>query len=403
MSQCRICKNKNIIKILELKDHALANSFLKKEDFISEKIYPLNIYFCKDCKMVQLGEIIPPKIMFSNYLYVSGTSDTMRKHFKEFAKDIEQRISEFQNPLIIDVGSNDGTFLKEFQNFAVRILGVDPSDIAKLAQKNGIETFNDFFNKETAQKIVDCKGKAKVILGANVFAHTPNLDSFMEGVKILLDDDGIFVIEFPYLVNLLKGMEFDTMYHEHVFHFSIMPLMVLFKKFGFQIFEIKEKKVHGGSLRVFVKKDDGEIFENVQKFIDLEMKMKLDKVETYITFAKKVKKIREDLKMMLTKMKLDGKKIVGYGAAAKASTLLSYYEIGSDILDYIADKNTLKQDLYTPGTHIPVVSTKKILETKPDYILILAWNMADEIIQQQKKFQDAGGKFIIPLPSPKII
>jgi len=182
-----------------------------------------------------------------------------------------------------------------------------------------------------------------------------------------------------------------------------MPLTVLFKKFGFQIFEIKETSIHGGSLRVFVKKSNEKLPENIQQFIDLEKKMKLDLVETYIAFAKKVEKVKIDLKRILTEIKLDGKKIAGYGAAAKASTLLSYCKIESDTLDYIADKNTLKQDLYTPGTHIPVVHTKKILETKPDYLLILAWNIADEIIQQQKEFRENGGKFIIPIPSPKII
>jgi SAM-dependent methyltransferase len=403
MQSCRICKNVNFVKILELGDNALANSFLKREGFLSEKVYPLDIYFCKDCRLVQLGELVPPEIMFSNYLYVSGTSDTMKKHFMEFANNIIQKISKFQDPLIVDVGSNDGTLLKGFLNHPVKILGVDPSDIAKLAQKNGIETVNDFFNKETAQKIVQDKGKAKAILGANVFAHTPDLDSFMEGINILLDEDGIFVIEFPYLVNLLKGMEFDTMYHEHVYHFSIMPLMVLFKKFGFEIFEIKETSVHGGSLRIFVRKGNGKSPENIQQVIDLEKKMELDLVKTYITFAKKVEKVRSDLKKILTDIKSDGKKIVGYGAAAKASTLLSYCKIESDTLEYIADKNPLKQNLYTPGTHIPVVSPKKILETKPDYLLILAWNMADEIIYQQKEFQDKGGKFIIPLPTPKIV
>ena len=403
MQNCRICKNKNLVKVLELGYNALANSFLKKEDFSSEKVYPLDIYFCKDCKLVQLGEIISPEIIFSNYLYVSGTSDTMKRHFMEFANDIIQKISKFRDPLVVDVGSNDGTLLKGFLNSPVRILGVDPSNIAKLAQKNGIETFNDFFNKETAQKIVHDKGKAKAILGANVFAHTPNLDLFMEGVDILLDKDGIFVIEFPYLVNLLNGMEFDTMYHEHVFHFSITPLTVLFEKFGFQIFEIKETSVHGCSLRVFVRKSNEKLPENIQQFIDLEKKMKLDLVETYITFAKKVGKVRNELNRILTELKSDGKKIAGYGAAAKASTLLSYCGIKSDTLDYIADKNPLKQALYTPGTHIPVVPTKKILETKLDYLLILAWNMADEIIQQQKEFQKRGGKFIIPLPDPKIV
>lgn len=403
MHNCKICKSENLVKILDLGKVALANSFLKKEDFGDEKFYALDVYFCKNCKLVQLGEIVPPEIMFKNYLYVSGTSDTMKNHFLEFAKDIIDEISKFKNPLVIDVGSNDGTLLKGFLHHPVRILGVEPSNIAKLAQENGIETFNDFFNEKTALEILGEKGKAKAILGANVFAHSPELDSFMSGVDILLDEDGIFVVEFPYLVNLLKGMEFDTIYHEHVFYFSVIPLVTLFERFGFEIFKIKETKVHGGSLRVYVRRISKVKPKDIQQFLDLEKKMNLTSSETYLEFARKVENVKKDLLNILRELKSDGKNIAGYGAAAKANTLLSYCGINTDIIEYIADKNPLKQGLYTPGTHIPVVPVEEIIRTSPDYLVILAWNFADEIMKQQKEFHDKGGKFIIPLPTPRIV
>lgn len=403
MNKCRICKSQDLVKFLQLGPTALANSFLKEDKFDSENEFPLDVYFCRDCFLVQLGEIIPPEIMFKNYLYVSGTSNMMRQHFAEFAKDVLDGISKFDNPLVVDIGSNDGTLLKGFLNSPVKVLGVEPSNIAKVAEENGVETFNDFFNSENAEKIAKTKGKAKAILAANVFAHSPDLDSFMTGVKKLLDSDGIFVVEFPYLVDLLEGMEFDTIYHEHVFYFSVLPLTKLFERFGFQIFDIKKTSVHGGSIRIFVKRNSGKIFsEKVQSFIDREKKLQLNLEETYFEFAKKVEQVKKELLDSLKKLKSDGKKIAGYGAAAKANTLLNYCQIKTDLLDYIVDKNPLKQGLYTPGTHILVVPPEKIKQSKPDYLLILAWNMADEIMNEQKEFQNGGGKFIIPLPKSTI-
>jgi len=403
MRKCAICDS-DLVRFLQLGPTALANSFLKKEDFDSEKEFPLDVCFCEHCYLVQLDEIVPPEVMFRNYLYVSGTSRVMSKHFSEFSKDVLERISNFNNPLVVDVGSNDGTLLEGFLNSSSRVLGIEPSNIAKVAEEKGIETFNDFFNEKNAEKIVNEKGKAKAILAANVFPHSPDLDSFMIGVDKLLDHDGIFVVEFPYLLDLLEGMEFDTIYHEHVFYFSIYPLTVLFKKFGFEIFDIRKTLVHGGSLRIFVKRNSNkENSQIVKDYLEKEKNAGLNSKQTFFEFAKKVQQVREDLIDTLKKVKLENKRIAGYGAAAKANTLLNYCRIKTDLIDYIADKNPLKQNLYTPGTHIPVVSPEKIYEVIPDYLVIFAWNMAEEIMEQQKEFHKKGGKFIIPLPNPKIM
>jgi hypothetical protein len=402
MINCVICDSQPKM-FLSLGKTAPANSFLKSDEFKKERKIPLEVCFCETCHHVQLSELVPPDIMFKNYLYVSSTSETLRKHFSELAADVMTKISKDSHPLVVDIGSNDGTLLKEFKKMNARILGVEPAtNIAKISEKEGIETVNDFFNEDVAKKIVKKRGKAKAVTGTNVFAHQPSYSSFLKGIVSLLDDEGIFVIEVPYLANLVQGLEFDTIYHEHVSYFAVSPLNVLYRMFGLEIFDVKKRNIHGGSIRVFARKGNG-AYSSHDKWVRMEKELGLDSLSTFQEFAKKVIQTKVDLVSMLKKLKLEGKRIAGYGAAAKGNTLLSYCNIGTNLLDYIADKNPLKQGLYTPGTHIPVVSPGKIRDTKPDYLLILAWNFADEIIYQQKKFQELGGKFIIPLPEPVIL
>lgn len=403
--KCRICGSNNLVKFLSLGDTPLVNSFLKKSQLeLTEPRYPLDVHFCKNCNLVQLVDIVPPEIMFRNYLYVSSISDTMHTHFSELAESVAKLFKVSSESLVIDIGGNDGTLLKSFKNFGVRVLNVEPAvNIAKMSVENGIETMNDFWNDDVASKIKKTHGEAKIIVGTNVFAHVDNLDGFMRGVKTLLSDDGVFIVEVPYLVDLIIKKEFDTIYHEHLSYFSLKPLIVLFSKFGMVLFDVKRVGVHGGSIRVFAKKSPARQSDSVKKLLELEKNEGLCSIQIYESFAKNVELIKEKLVSLLNHLKENGKTIVGYGAPAKGNVLLNYCKIGTDLLEYTVDKTPIKQGLYTPGMRIPVLPPKRIVEDMPDYVLILSWNFADEIMKQQQKYKDLGGKFILPIPEPKII
>ncbi len=408
IKNCRICKSQDLHKFLVLGHHPPSDAFLKEEQLNSpETTYPLDVFFCNNCRLVQLGYVVPPEILFPpDYPYTSSVSDTMPVHFAEFVKEAVERFGLNSNALVVDIGSNDGTLLRGFRNLGVRTLGVEPAtNISKIATSRGIETINAFWSKEIVNKIIQEKGKAKIITGTNVFAHVNDLDDFLLGVKTLLDDDGVLIVEFPYLVDLIEKIEFDTIYHEHLSYFSVWPLVILFKRFDLEIFDVKRVPVHGGSIRIFVKRSSAEwpVTNSVKSLIDLENQMKFDIFETYTIFTEKVNSLRKELLNLLKELKDQGKKIAGYGAPAKGNTLLNYCKIGTDIIEFIVDKSPLKQGLYTPGMHIPVFPVEKLLKDIPDYMLIFPWNFKEEIMKQQEKFKESGGKFIIPVPQPRII
>ncbi len=403
---CRICKSKKLERILDLGEMPLANAFLDKTQVDQKEIfYPLRLVWCESCGLLQIDEIIPPEILFRDYVYVSGTSEALRKHFEDLTTDVVNNSRLGSESLVVDIGSNDGTLLKEFKKLGIKVVGVEPAvNIAKIAEKEGIKTINDFFSKYTAKRIVKEEGKANAITATNVVAHTDDLDELLEGVSYLLKDEGIFVIEVPYLVDLLENTEFDTIYHEHLSYFAVRPLKKLFEKHDFKIINVEKVKIHGGTIRVFVskKKSSYNVNDNVNQLISLEIEKGLYEVDIYRKFAERVEKLREDLVNILHKLKSEKKKVIGYGAAAKGNTLLNYYQIGPELIEFIADLSPMKQNKFTPGTHIPVYDPEKIYEAKPDYILILAWNFADEIIKQQIKFKERG-KFIIPIPKVTMI
>ncbi len=407
VTNCRICKNAELKKFLELGNQPLANSFLRKEDLKKpEPTYPLNLVFCNNCGLVQLDYVVPPELMFKSYLWVSGTSDAVPVHFQQLADESTKIVGAGENSLVVDIGSNDGTLLKGFKKVGIRTLGVEPAtNIAEIARKSGIETVNDFFNSATAEKIVKEKSKAKIITATNVVAHINDSYDLLAGVSVLLEDDGAFVIEVPYLVDMIQNNEFDTAYHEHLSYFAIRPLTELFKSFDMEIFDVKRFPIHGGTIRIYVKKKSSNLKTTaaVGELLKLEEEMELDKFETYLEFADRIKRLKENLISLLKKLRSEGKNIIGYGAPAKGNTLLNFFGIDTKLLDYIADKNPLKHGLLTPGMHIPVVPVEKILEDKPDYMFILAWNFADEVMRQQQKYKDIGGKFIIPIPGPRIV
>ena len=406
-STCRMCKSTKLYEFLDLGFSALSDGFLSKEDLKKPEIfYPLNVLICNACGLCQLGHIVPPKFMFNkNYPYDSSTTKTGREHFTNMGLDICRIFSLKSNSLIIDVGSNTGVLLSAFKSKNMKVLGIEPSsNVASIARKNGIRTTNDFFSKELAKKTLKKYGKSSVITATNVFAHIDNLDDFMYGAKLLLNENGIIVIEAPYLVNLIDNLEYDTIYHEHLSYLSVKPVKQFCKKHKMELFNVEMKKIHGGTIRYFIgRKNKYPVSKNVDKLLKLENTKKIYSKKYLDDFAKKVSSHRSKLVELLYDLKKSGKTIVGISAPAKGNTLLNYCKIGPELLDFVTEKNPLKIGKYTPGMHIPVYSDNKLLTDKPDYALVLAWNFAKEIMNNNHLYKKNKGKFIIPLPIPKII
>ncbi|MDP3987521.1 MAG: class I SAM-dependent methyltransferase [Candidatus Levybacteria bacterium] len=406
IKNCRVCKSKNLSKVLTFGPTPLANAFLTKEQVdLGEYYFPLDVYFCKDCSFLQLGHVVSPVVLFSDYVYVSSTSPIFVSHFKEFADKIIKRFNLDKKSLVIDIGSNDGILLKPFKKLGTRVLGIEPAKkIAKVAQIDGVDTISEFFSVELAGKIVEQKRKAKVVTATNVFAHIDDLDEVIKGIKILLDEDGVFIMEAPYLIDFIKKRYFDLVYHEHLSYWAVKPLISLFKRFGMTVFDVEKVPVHGGSIRVFVKKNSSfcKVEKSVAEFLSREKEARLSDVKTYIEYGNDILENKVKLIELLTKLKTKNKRIAGYGAPGKGTTLLNFFGIGTEILDYIVDDSPWKQGLFTPGKKIPVVPSKKLYEDKVDYLLILAWNFKDSIMNNHKNFKKLGGSFIVPVPKPKI-
>jgi SAM-dependent methyltransferase len=404
---CRICNDNKLEKFLSLGDSPLANSFLRKEELDNNELYfPLELCFCSNCSLVQLSYIVDPKVMFKNYLYVSSTSNSFRQHFSHMSRDIVNRFRLDTGSLAVDIGSNDGILLKGFKGFGISVIGVEPAEnVSRIAQEQGIDTINSFFNEEVVQNIIKNKGKADIVTACNVFAHIDDISSVVENVKKLLKDEGVYIIEVQYILRTLEDMTFDNIYHEHLSYYSLTALKYFFESHGMSIFDVEEVNTHGGSIRVFVQKKRGnnQASSRINEMLEHEIKKGLDKLDAYLEFAKRVYLIRDKIVSYVNGLKAENKSISGYGAPAKSSTLLNFCKIGKDKIDYIIDDSSLKTGLYTPGTHIPIVSSEKLDMDTPDCIIILAWNFAEEILKKTEKFANKGVRFIIPLPEPKMI
>lgn len=406
MAGCIVCSLHNVQEFLNLGHMALANNFLTKEKLSKpEPKYPLRVGFCHDCGHVQLMEHVPPSVMFENYLYISSISDTLREHFYNLAQVVTDRYHLGPDHLVIDIGSNDGTLLSAFRRHGINTLGVDPaSNLAELARQAGVETYTVFFGSETAAQIVESWGKASAITATNTFPHIPDLADFLNGIDIVLSYDGVFVTEMHYLVDLLEQNAFDTIYHEHVSYWALGPMIHLFERHGMRVVDVERLPLHHGQLRAFVcRNSHGEVQRSVTEILTMERTLGIHQFQTYEHLAQKALQIKKDLRRTIKKLLDQGKRVVGYGAPAKANTLLNFLEIGPDMIEYIADRSRLKQGRYTPGMHIPVVAPERLLEDQPDYVLLLAWNFADEILAQQAEYRRRGGQFIVPIPEVRII
>ena len=404
--RCIVCAVQTVQQFLDLGRTALANKFLTQEELSTpEPTYPLRVGFCYTCGHVQLTEMVPPSAMFEDYLYISSASDTLKAHLYDLSDLLVQRYHLGADDLVIDIGCNDGTLLTGFQRHGVQTLGVDPAqNLADFVPEIKIDRYTDFFNARTAQDIVKKWGQASVITATNTFPHIPALQDFVEGINTALAPGGVFVIEMHYLVDLLEQGAFDTIYHEHVSYWALQPMIRLFEQHGMHIVHAERVPLHHGQLRVSIQRQgEGQVQPSVAEILDMERARGIDQFETYQRFTQKTQRLKWDLHRTMTTLRARGKQVVGYGAPAKGNTLLSFLEIGPDTVRYIADRSPLKQGRYTPGSHIPVVSPDRLLRDQPDYVLLLAWNFVDEILQQQAEYRKRGGKFILPVPQVRVI
>lgn len=402
-NSCRICGSENLVKILDLNETPLANGFLTEEELKKEEEkFPLAAHFCNNCSLVQLLDVVDPKILFGNYHFMTSASKPAVDHFINLGQELTDNFVKDKNDLVVDIGGNDGTLLGCIKDHC-RVLNVEPaSNIAEISKKNGVATINDFFSSDLAQKILDEYGKASVISANNIIAHTDKVKDIFVGANLLLKDNGIFVFEAHWVKNLVGEGGFDQIYHEHLCYYSLHALKHLVESTGFFIKDVKSVPMQGESLRVYVGKTEGASMA-VDEFLQREKDMGLTDIKTFLGFSDKVIQNAKNVKELLNSLKQQGKKIVGYGAAAKGNTLLNYFQIGPDLLDYIVDTTPLKWGRYSPGAHIPVVHPDKLKTDIPDYIFLLAWNYADAILEKERELREKGVKFIIPVPTIRVV
>jgi len=406
-STCRLCSSERLSEALSLAPTPLANSFVSKEA-ISEvqPVYPLDVYFCEDCKHAQLLDVVDPSVLYRHYVYVSGTSPVFVRHFREYAAYVTNSFEIQPGSLVVEIGSNDGTLLRSFRDLGMQVLGIDPAEeITREALESGIDTVVGFFTPELADEIKMTRGLAAVITANNVIAHIDDLSAVMVGVHNLLTDDGVFVFEVSYLVDVFEKNLFDTIYHEHLDYHSVEPLVGFFRSHGLELIEALRVESHGGSLRGVVQRLGGprNVGVSVTEAVFHEHLLGLDRVETLSEFALRINKIKDEMTGLLRDLKRQGKQIAAFGAPAKATTLMYHFGLEPGIIEFIVDDSPLKQGLYSPGMHIPVVPSSELYLRKPDYVLILAWNFAQSIISKHAVFHDQGGRFIVPLPRVEVI
>tara|TARA_B100001123_G_scaffold403650_1_gene492327 strand:+ start:322 stop:1596 length:1275 start_codon:yes stop_codon:yes gene_type:complete len=406
ISSCRICRAKNLKTFLKFGNMPLAGGFIKKEDLSKEKTFPLTVVFCESCKETQILETISSTILFKDYRFVSSTTNTLSNHFVQYAKTMKQKFLK-KDSLVVEFGSNDGVLLKPFNDLGIKAIGFEPAkNIALLAKQKGCEVINDFFNSITAQQIKKKHGKASLICANNVFAHIDDMHEPMKGIKLLLEDDGVFVFEVHYLVDLLEQFQFDMIYHEHMMHHSLTSLSYLVSLFDMEIFDVLRIPIHAGSIRVYTqnkKKGKNKVEPTVKKLLELEKTQKTDQLDTLVKFGKDTYQKRNLLVKLVTNLKSQGKRIIGYGASGRATVHINFCKFNSEIVEYVIDASHERQGRFIPGMHIPIVSPDKLKNDNPDYAILFAYNYFDEVMKKESSFIKKGGKFIVPLPEPKII
>lgn len=404
---CRACGEERLTRFLVLGPQPLANANLRDaSEAAGEQRFPLDVYFCESCSLVQLADVIDPEVLFRHYIYVTGTSDTIAEHNRRYAATVKDQLRLGAGDLVVEVASNDGSLLRCFRDLGVRTLGVEPAtNIAAIARAAGIDTVNEFFDGPTGAKLRGERGPARAVIGNNVLAHVDDTQDFLRGAKALIDGDGLVITEVPYAREMLERLEYDTVYHEHLCYFSVTSLLRLCEAVGLSLVRADLVPVHGGSIRMYagLPSDYGGHSPQVLALAAEERSIGMTSLARWQEFARGAEAQRAALVELLTRLKTEGKTVAGYGAPAKGNTLLNYCGISTDLVPYTVDRSPLKVGTLTPGMHIPVLPVEILLERQPDFVLILAWNFADEVMRQQAEYRGRGGRFILPIPMPRIV
>jgi C-methyltransferase C-terminal domain/Putative zinc binding domain/Methyltransferase domain len=404
---CRFCGARLRLTVVDLGMSPPCQSFLTEDRIRQmEPFYPLHAFACERCFLVQLEEFVTPEDIFSDYAYYSAYSTSWVEHAREYVEMIRRRLELGSEDLVVELASNDGYLLQHFVGSGIPILGIDPAaNVAEDAEARGVPTHVAFFGRETAQQLADDGKRASLVIGNNVLAQVPDLNDFVAGVRTLLRDDGTATFEFPHLLHLLDRLEYDTIYHEHFSYFSFATIVEILRAHGLDAYDVEELRTHGGSLRVYAQQAGGPYAtsEAVPSLLRREEDEGLRSRERYARFAEDVKESKRALLDLLIRLRRDGKQVVGYGAPGKGNTLLNYCGIRTDLLDYTVDRNPHRHGLYTPGTHIPIYPPERIAETRPDYIVILPWNLIDEISAQLEYVREWGAKLIVPIPYATVL
>jgi SAM-dependent methyltransferase len=403
---CRSCGHGGLVQVLDLGRTPLANALLTAEQLREpEERFPLALYFCPKCTLVQIGVTVPPKKLFLDYPYASSFSDTMVTHARALVEATIERRQLGATSLVVEVASNDGYLLQFYRQRGIPVLGIEPAaNIARLAiEKRGIPTLVEFFDEGLARRLADQGRSADVVHAHNVFAHVPDPNRFAASIKLLLAPTGIAIIEVPYVRDLVSKLEFDTVYHEHFSYYSVSAVEALCRRHGLAVCDVEHVPIHGGSLRLLVAHDGRATSDRVSRALDEERSIGLTSFGYYRDFAERVDRLRAELLTLLHRLHGEGRRIAAYGASAKGSTLMNAFGLDGRLIEFVVDRSSIKQGRYTPGNHLPILPAEALLTRRPDYVLLLTWNFAEEILEQQDAFRRAGGKFILPLPQVRVV